>query len=585
MKQTGTTVSIPRIAIAPALSVAVASLGLLNLWSSLLAKGPGRLEILRDVIHVPLMIEHGSRSLIALFGLCLLMLSRSLARRKRQAWVLTVLLVAASPIFHLVKGLDYEEALICVGLLIALLLFRHEFLAENDVPSARQGLIAGIGLYLFAALYGPIGTMLLRRDFAPTPTPALAINESTHYLMDEPADNVLIAKTGRAKWFEDSLLVMSVFSIGYGTFMLLRPVLPRETVADTERAVARDLLGKSTSSPIAYFCLLDDKRYLFGPAPTAPDWMISYRLSLNHAIALGDPVAPPEHVPSAIAQYVELCRRKDWKVAFYHTTDEYLYVYRRAGFQTLKIGEEAVIDLPNWALKGNKFQVLRTALNRMAREGATCVEYDPLAANAPTLMAEMADISTEWLRMRHGIEKSFALGAFEPDTQLFRDSRFFVLQNANGHIDAFVSWVPIYGQTCQGNTIGWALDLMRRKPTSVNGSMNFLITSALRTFQAEGCITASLGLSPLASNPEGEDEQKTEILSRARDLVFRRFNTFFNFGALWEFKSKFGPTWEPRYLVYQSLADLPATIYAVLHAHAPRRFISMIEHHLPLRKS
>src|SRR6185437_13591431 len=74
------------------LAVAVAALGLLDLWSALLARGPGRAEFLRDVVHLPLMVAHGSRTLIALFGLGLLMLARSLARRKQQAWRITVLL-------------------------------------------------------------------------------------------------------------------------------------------------------------------------------------------------------------------------------------------------------------------------------------------------------------------------------------------------------------------------------------------------------------------------------------------------------------------------------------------------------------
>src|SRR5690242_6011165 len=87
-----------------AMAVAVAALGALNLWSALLARGPGRAEFLRDVVHLPLLVAHGSRTLIALFGLGLLMLARSLARRKRQAWRLALLLAGASPFLHLTKG-------------------------------------------------------------------------------------------------------------------------------------------------------------------------------------------------------------------------------------------------------------------------------------------------------------------------------------------------------------------------------------------------------------------------------------------------------------------------------------------------
>ena len=546
------------------LAVAVAALGLLDLWSALLARGPGRDEFLHDVVHLPLMVAHGSRTLIALFGLGLLTLARSLARRKRQAWRITVALVAASPFLHLTKGLDWEEALVCLALLLALLQYRHSFLAENDRPSARQGLLAAAGLLSFAALYGPLGFTLLRREYSPPPTPARIVEQTTYRLVFAPDRPILVARTRRARWFDDSLRVMSLFAAGYALWMLLRPVLDRGRTGDGSRDAARRLLQTEGGAPLAYFTLLPDKRYLFDTDHARPPWAVAYVLVGRRAIALGDPLGASTAAPQAIEAFLSLCRRHDWQPAFYQTTAEHLSAYRRLGLKALKVGEDALIDLPDFTLSGKRFQDLRTALNKMGKLGVRCEECPPDTLDADTL-AQMDEISEQWLRQHKGEEKTFALGQFAPDSRCFRDSRVFLARDADDLTLAFVTFVPIFG-----DAPGWGLDLMRRRASVPNGTMEFLITSCLLTFQREGARRVSLGLSPLAGSSEGDDPHEEEWIARSRDLLFQRFNHFYSFKGLHGFKEKFGPHWEPRYLLYDGANALPATLYAVIRAHSPR---------------
>ncbi|MDQ2687215.1 MAG: phosphatidylglycerol lysyltransferase domain-containing protein [Armatimonadota bacterium] len=547
-----------------ALAVAVAALGLLDLWSALLARGPGRAEFLHDVIHLPLMVAHGSRTLIALFGLGLLMLARSLARRKQQAWRITVLLVSASPFLHLTKGLDWEEALVCLILLAALLQFRHSFWAENDRPSARQGLLAAAGLISFAALYGPLGYTLLRREYSPPPTPALILEQTTYRLAFAPDHPILKAHTHRARWFDGSLRVIALFAAGYALWMLLRPVLDRSRIEEEARDAARRLLQTAGGAPLAYFTLLPDKRYLFDAEGAQPRWAVAYVPVGRQAIALGDPLGAPEDAPQAIQTFVSLCRRHDWQPAFYQTTAQHLSAYRQSGLKALKVGEDAVIDLSTFTLSGKRFQDLRTALNKMGKLGVRCVECSPDALDADAL-AQMAEISEQWLRQHKGEEKTFALGRFAPDSQCFQDSRVFLARNADNLILAFVTFVPIFG-----DAPGWGLDLMRRRASVPNGTMEFLIASCLQTFQTEGAQRVSLGLSPLAGTAEHSDPHEDEWLARSRSVLFQRFNHFYSFKGLHGFKEKFGPQWEPRYLLYDGANALAPTLYAVIKAHSPR---------------
>lgn len=557
----------------PGLAVAVAALGLLNLWSALLARGVGRAEFLRDVVHLPLLVAHGSRTLIALFGLGLLMLARSLARRKRQAWRIALMLAGASPFLHLTKGLDWEEALICLGLLLALWRFRHAFLAENDRPSARQGVLAALGLLVFAACYGPLGFWLLRREYRPPVTPAGALAQTTHRLLFAPDYPVLYARTHRAHWFDDSLQLISVFALGYAVWMLLRPVLPSRP-EDEARAHARSLLQSSGGAPVAYFTLLPDKRYLFEEAKP-PRWAVAYVVVGRIAVSLGDPLGPPGDAPDAIQAFVALCRRHDWQPAFYQTTADHLEAYRHVGLKALKVGEDAIIDLPTFSLSGKRFQDLRTAINKMGKIGVRFEEVSPDVVDNDTL-AQMSEISEQWLRQHKGEEKTFALGQFDPTSACFHDSRVFLARDPEGLVLAFVTFVPIFGTDG-----GWGLDLMRRQASVPNGTMEFLIASSLLAFQREGAHRVSLGLSPLAGTDETKDPVEEEWIGRSRSLLFQHFNHFYSFMGLFGFKEKFGPRWEPRYLIYDGTQALAPTLYAILRAHSPRGLRAWTKNYSP----
>jgi len=583
--------------IVPVISATVAALGCLNIWSAILAHGPGRDRFLHDVVHMPLMLSHGSRTLTIIFGLILLVLARSLSRRKRQAWRLTVPLIAVSPFLHIVKGLDFEEALICLVLLALLLAHRQSFYAENDKPSARQGAIAAMGMFLFAVVYGPIGLWVLRRGIRPEVTVKRAMLETSHVIFGSPDDPVLRAVghgplRHRVQWFEGSLSIVCWFAGGYGLFMVLRPVLLRSAALERDRMTMRRLLAQWGGPPLSYFGLLPDKQFLFDASET-PAWGIAYRLVGRYALALGDPVGKPECATEAIMAFLAMCSERDWAPVFYQVTDRYSHAYRAARLRMIKVGEDAVIDVPSFSLRGKAFQDLRTAINKMSKTGVTFEEFPTDVADHPDLV-QLAEVTADWLLAHKGAEKNFAMGAFAPGSDLYADSRLFVArQDDTGLILAFVSFVPVFGkhpaEDIDGSETGssqaertkttdspengivtrsgWGLDLMRRRSSSPNGIVDFLIASAVLQFQTEGAQIVSLGLSPLAGSFDQDLDEEKEIFERARCIMFERFNRFYNFKGLNAFKAKFAPSWEPRFLVYTRTSSLIPSAIAALRAH------------------
>ncbi len=318
---------------------------------------------------------------------------------------------------------------------------------------------------------------------------------------------------------------------------------------------ARRLLAGWGAAPLLYFALLADKRYLFSP-PGEVEWGIAYRVQGRQALALGDPFGDPDAAPEAITSYLALCRRQGWKPVFYQTTPGNLDVYAGAGLKAVKVGEDAQITLPDFALAGKKYVKLRNDLRRVEKAGVVLEIYGPEAPPPAACIAEMEAISAGW-RSAHGANEGwFAMGGFDPYSPLFAESRYFVARDANtGRMLAFASFVPAFGS-------GWTLDLMRRQAETLHGVMDFLIVSAATQFATEGAQTLSLGMSPLAGEDDAADSAGT---SSVRRFLYTRLNRAYNFQGLHAFKGKFATQWEPRYLVYSGSLALASG--AVLQAH------------------
>ena len=128
-----------------------AAVGLISIVSALTPSIAARSELVQGVL--PPGVPSAARWLALAFGLALVWLAGSLARGKRRAWQLAVVLVAGVAIAHLAKGLDAEEAGASVALLIALVFYRRHFDVPGD-PETKP-------LVLTAAALGSIVAALM----------------------------------------------------------------------------------------------------------------------------------------------------------------------------------------------------------------------------------------------------------------------------------------------------------------------------------------------------------------------------------------------------------------------------------------
>jgi phosphatidylglycerol lysyltransferase len=524
-----------------------ALMGIVNLLSTATPSLMSRLETIKGFL--PLVVRRGGHLTAALAGFALLSLSVGLWRRKRNAWLLTLAVLAVSAISHLVKGLDYEEALLGLGLAAWLLSLRAHFYARSDPPSVRQGLWAVAASIGFTLLYGVTGFYLLDRHFSINFGLGAAIRQTVVMFTafyDPGIQPVPVTRFGR--FFASSIYLVGAGTFVYALFMLLRPVLLRHTASGEERHRAESIVQRYGRTSLARATLFDDKAYYFSPGGS----LIAYAACNGAAIALGDPIGPIADAPQAIAGFKTFCSKNDWIPAFYQTQPNYLEHYNATGFKSLNIGSDAIVDVASFTLSGNVNKGLRSAYNRVVRLGyRALVMYPPLSKS---LLAELRAISDTWLAHMRGVEKRFSLGWF--DEAYLQSGPVIVVYDPPGNPVAFANIVSEY----QRNEI--TIDLMRYIPGE-HGIMDFMFVSIFEWAAWEGYASFNLGLSALSGVGERPEDPNIE---RALHYIFEHVNQFYNFKGLHAFKAKFHPTWEPRYLIYPNAAALPTIALGLNHA-------------------
>lgn len=529
-----------------AIAAFTALAGALNVFTAVLPALVERLALLEPVF--PLEIRHGARLATAVAGFVQLSLAGQLWRRKRVAWLITLVVFGASALLNLTKDLDYEAALVSAILALSLWLLRRNYWAQSDPPSFRQGLWFVSGALAFTLVYGAAGFYLLDRHFSVSFDLGGAIGQ-TVLMFTQFSDPGVLPLTGFGRYFADSIYAVSIATLALALAVLARPVLIRQPATADERRRARALVAAHGRTNLARLTLLDDKAYFFSQGGSLVAFVVKDRI----ALALGDPIGPTTDVDATLDEFKRHCGRNDWEPAWYQTLPEYLDRYRAAGFDVLKIGQEALVDLERFSLEGRAGKEFRTTLKKLDRLGHRwAISQPPLADN---FLSELHEVSAEWLTLQHGRELHFGTGWF--DEAYLRDSPVLSVRDPSGALSAFINLVPLY------STSGVGVDLMRRRRAAAAGTMDFLFVQALKWASDQRYKVFSLGLSALA----GIGQQQTDpALERALHFLYEHLNRYYGFKGLHGFKDKFRPHWEPRYLVYPGPTSLPAVTAALIRA-------------------
>jgi phosphatidylglycerol lysyltransferase len=484
---------------------------------------PGRLEWLSDLVPLPL-VEF-SHFLASLAGAALLLLAWGLQRRLDAAWLLTAALLGVGIAGSLLKGLDWEESLVLTVFLAVLLPARRHFYRRASLTGEPFSI--GWGAAVVIVLVGAVWLGLFAYKHV----------DYSHELwwqfaLDNDAPRFLRATVG-------TVAVMLLFAMA----KLLRAAAPRTEPPVGEQLAAVKSCVASARDTYANLALMGDKRFLFSHSGMG---FVMYDVEGRSWVSMGDPIGPEEDRIELIWAFREQCdRHDDWPV-FYLVRPEGLPGYLDIGLALLKLGEEARVPLPEFSLSGPERKAMRNTLNRFEKDGAT---FEIVAAGeVPALTPQLGEISDAWLEHKHTREKSFSLGSFSPEYL----AQFPVaLVRIGGRPVAFANvWVA-------AEHAELSVDLMRHLPDVPNGVMDYLFLHLMLWGKEQGFEWFNLGMAPLSGL---DDRPLAPLWSRVGARAFRHGEHFYNFQGLRQYKEKFDPVWEPRYLAAPGGLALPRVL-------------------------
>jgi phosphatidylglycerol lysyltransferase len=244
-------------------------------------------------------------------------------------------------------------------------------------------------------------------------------------------------------------------------------------------------------------------------------------------------------------------------MVLYQTLPVYLTVYEQLGFKRLKIGDDAIVDLRTFSLEGSSRKSLRTGLKKVEASGVRYEYYD--APIGDSLIDELQAISDEWLQLPGRRERYFSLGHFDRD--YVRGTPVSLARNADGRAIAFVNMLV---SERRREATG---DLMRRCTAAPNGVMDYLFLQTFLLYQQRGIDRFSMGMAPMSGFAPSESASPEE---RGVHAFFQHLGFLFSYRGLKAYKAKFATSWEPRYVIFRHVLDLPRVGVALLRLSSAR---------------
>ncbi len=525
--------------------------GLINLVDAITPPLRNRLHLVSQFL--PLQASIAANAVLAIIGLVLIGLGRGVLRGQRRAWLVSIALLAGTTALHLLAGVDGEESLITLGILVFLVINRRSFQARSDRASVRTAMLALVAGVVGVTVLTTTSIELfthVSHDHAtiPWPTAFAAVAERLVGFTAVP----LPIKADR--FLSPLLLVLGVMLVIVVLYLLTRPVVDRRMVSGRAAELrARDVVRRHGMSTLDYFALRSDKRWYFHR-----DSMVAYAVYGGICLISPDPIGPVNERHQVWEAFRHFAQEQGWIVAIMGAGQEWLPIYRESGMHNIYLGDEAVVNVQEFSLAGKAMKGLRQAHNRVANKGYTVSFHDPARLES-SLADELTQLMSLSRQGEHERGFSMMLGRiFDP-----RDSDLLlvVVRDPEGRAVAMCQFVPAPG------IHGYSLDLMRRDPGEhPNGLIDFALCSTIEHLRLEGAVGLSLNFAAMRSTLAGDRGDGT--VQRAERWILKRLSNFAQIESLWKFNAKYEPEWLARYVVYDTAEHLAPVAMAILRAES-----------------
>lgn len=303
--------------------------------------------------------------------------------------------------------------------------------------------------------------------------------------------------------------------------------------------------GRSAVSP---FALMRDKRHFWA---TDQRSFLAFASRTGVAVALGPAIGQRGTSFTAYQEFRSACKARGWRPALYQVPAE--TISELPGTRRLVIGSEALVDIDAFGLKGRAMANLRHQVTKAQRLGVA-VEVLPASQVPWAVRSAMDRLAAEVVAGSLLGEMSFSVGRREEPPLVERTVGLAF--DRQRQLAGYVTWLWLPAAAT------FVLDEVKRSPHAPAGTTELLIATSLLEFRGRA-RRASLGLAPLT------DARHAAGLAVVEAFLLKVLGVRSLSPSLYAFKAKFGPAWEPRYLIVEGMGDLPPVLLALFLVHYP----------------
>ncbi|AKU15961.1 lysine--tRNA ligase [Luteipulveratus mongoliensis] len=307
--------------------------------------------------------------------------------------------------------------------------------------------------------------------------------------------------------------------------------------AEEELAVRRLLLEHGEADSLGYFATRRDKSVVFSPDGRAA---VTYRVEGSVSVASADPIGRHGSWAGAIHAWLADCRVHGWYAAVLSSSEEGTKEYVDAGLRAFALGDEAIIDVDRFSLRGRTMRPVRQAVTRITRAGYT-TRVRRHSELSPTELAQVGELAQRW--RGNETERGFSMALNRLGDPA--DGRCVVItaHDAAGQIRGFLSFVP-WGAR------GLSLDLMRRDRDAENGLNEYLVAQLVEAAPGIGVRRISLNFAVFRNVFSAADQVGAGPITKATDAFLSFASRFYQLETLYRSNDKYQPQWVPRLLCY-----------------------------------
>jgi lysyl-tRNA synthetase, class II len=307
--------------------------------------------------------------------------------------------------------------------------------------------------------------------------------------------------------------------------------------ADEELRVRRLLLAYGEADSLGYFATRRDKAVLFSPDGKAA---VTFRAVGAVSVASADPVGDRSAWPAAIGAWLDDCREHSRYASVLSASEAGSAEYVKAGLRAFAMGDEAIIGVDKFTLRGRTMRPVRQAVTRIEQAGYTA-QVRRHAELSEAELAEIEVLATQWRGEESERGFSMALNRIGDPA----DSRCVIItaHDRSGQVRGFLSFVP-WGAR------GVSLDLMRRDKQAENGLNEYMVAKLVEACPGLGVRRISLNFAMFRSVFTAAGRVGAGPVTRLTDALLSFASRFYQIETLYRSNQKYQPDWVPRFICY-----------------------------------